>query len=115
MSRFRDRELGGGEGEAEVGVGELAAEALARGEDDRFVVGGELVGGSGSGASACQRWEGRVGVGWDQAEVGGGELPVSGVSAGGAEGLELLEVGQCTDIDLVQEMSPDRPIPCGAC
>src|SRR6186997_3520683 len=44
----------------------------------------------------------------NDAEVGGGELPLAGVAVWVAERLELLEVGDLLDVDLLREVLADR-------
>ena len=51
---------------------------------------------------------GRVDVGRDEPEVGGGELPLVGVPVRVAQRLELLEVGEVADVDLHRQVAADR-------
>src|SRR5207244_13501669 len=100
-------EGGGGEGEAEGGVGELGAQAFAGGVHDRMVVEGER-GEPVDGMPAGVGGEGGVEVGGDEAEVGGRELAAERVAAGVAAGLELLEVRELLDVDLGREVASGR-------
>jgi hypothetical protein len=107
VAQLADGEGVGGEGEAEVGVGELGAQALAGGVHDRLVVVGER-GEPVDGVPAGVGGEGRVDVCGDEAEVGGGELAAERVAVGVAPGLELLEVGELLHVDLGGEVAADR-------
>jgi len=111
VAQLRDRERGRGKREADVGVGELAAKALAGGQHHRPVVEGER-----ELAECVDRvparvgWECRLGVAWDEAEVRGRELAPERVPAGIAQRLELLEVRELPDVDLGFEVAADRTL-----
>ena len=51
---------------------------------------------------------GRIDVGGNEPEVGGGELPLARVAFRVAQRLELLEVGEFADVDLDRQVAPDR-------
>ena len=52
----------------------------------------------------------RIEANRNEAEIGGGELPLDGMPAGIAESPELLEPGQLCDVDLAREMRPNGPL-----
>ncbi len=49
-------------------------------------------------------------VGGDEAEIGGGENPLSGVAVGRATGFQLLGVGEFADVDFLRELPADRVV-----
>ena len=109
VAQLGERERGGREREADVRVGELAAQALARGEHDLGVVErqrrqvvDDVPGGVGG--------QLRIDVGGDEAEKGGGELAVGSGAGRARSSPELLEMGDLADVDLRCELAADRAV-----
>ena len=107
LAQLGERERRRREREAGVRVGELAAKALARREDDLAVVeggGGQVLDRMPAGVVRHVRVEAEL----DEAEVGGRELPCRGSRSWSLVGRELLEVGDLADVHLRREVAPDR-------
>lgn len=104
-----DGERRWGEGEADVGVGEFGAKPPACGMDQLDVV-------------ECHAWKavelmpggvaGHTGIEMprNQPEIAGREDPTTGVAVRIATGLELLEVGQLSYVDLLGQLATDGSV-----
>src|SRR5207248_295109 len=92
LAQLRDGERVRGEREADVRVRELCAETGARGADEL-----PLVRRAGNGRV------GKLPLGRDEAEVGGGERSVAQDAR-----LELLDVGECLHVDEPGERTLER-------
>src|SRR5690606_5281918 len=104
-----DGELGGGQGEAEVGVGELRLQSFPGGVDDPAVVERgvrQLVDRVPAGVGRHFR----VGVGGDQAEERGGEDAGPGHPVRVAEDRELLDVAELAHVHFLGELAADRAL-----
>jgi hypothetical protein len=95
------------EGEADVRVGKLRAQTLAACERDLTMVESELRQVL-DGMPGRVRGHARIDVGGHEPEGGSGDHAPTRVSVGVAARLELLQVGELTDVHLGREVAPNR-------
>ena len=107
IAELGNRELGRCERKAEVGVGELRAQPLAAGKDDRAVVEGQF-GRVVDGLPIRVTRQFRIEVARYEAEICGCELPLLRRPLGIAERLELLEMRELAHVDFRRKMTANR-------